>query len=155
MFIHSSGGMFVSIQNHYNNYSIRSRHASSNSKNSEITNEGQHNVVSLNRQMNQKTSPKSISGREVKDHNHSKSHQYQYLKMNEKGMIIKSQVAADNDTFVGFSWSWNFMLGKRWRSQFTGDECFQDNILADFRLFCSNLDGRLLKFYTECIEILK
>lgn len=152
MFIHSSGGMFVSIQNHYNNYSIRSRHASSNSKNAEMTSEGQHMGVALKAQ---ETSPKSIPCTEANTRDRSKSHHIQYLKMNEKSMQIKVPSAADNETFVGFSWSWNFMLGKRWRSQFTGEECYQDNILADFRLFCSNLDGRLFKFYTECKENLK
>ena len=55
----------------------------------------------------------------------------------------------DPDCYIGFSWSWNFMLGKRWRSMYTGDETFQDNALADFRIFCSNEDERLLKFYNE------
>jgi len=58
------------------------------------------------------------------------------------------------DTYIGFSWSWNFMLGKRWRSQYTGDEAFQDNMLADFKLFCSNKDGRLLKFFNESKDFL-
>ena len=154
MFIHSSGGMFVSIQNHYNNYSMRSRHASSNSKNPEISNEEQMSIL-FNRQVAQETSPKNTANSETKSRERSKSHHIQYLKMNEKTMQIKASCAADNDTFIGFSWSWNFMLGKRWRSQFTGDEYYQDNILADFRLFCSNLDGRLFKFYTECKENLK
>ncbi len=57
--------------------------------------------------------------------------------------------------FVGFLWSWNFMLGKKWRSQFTGDESFQDNMLADFRLFCSNNEGRLAAFFGECKNSLK
>ena len=61
---------------------------------------------------------------------------------------------AEPDTYIGFLWSWNFMLGKRWRSQYTGDETFQDNMLADFKQFCSNKDGRLLKFYNESIEFL-
>ena len=58
------------------------------------------------------------------------------------------------DTYIGFSWSWNFMLGKKWRSQYTGDETLQDNMLSDFRLFCSNKDGRLLKFYNESKDLL-
>jgi len=58
------------------------------------------------------------------------------------------------DTYIGFSWSWNFMLGKRWRSQYTGDEAFQDNMLADFKVFCSNRDGRLLKFFNESKDFL-
>jgi hypothetical protein len=61
---------------------------------------------------------------------------------------------SEPDTCIGFSWSWNFMLGRKWRSQFTGDELFQDNILADFRIFCSNKNGRLAKFYNECKDTL-
>lgn len=57
--------------------------------------------------------------------------------------------------FIGFFWSWNFMLGKKWRSQYTGDEQFQDNMLSDFRLFCSNQDGRLEKFFKDVRDQLK
>lgn len=57
--------------------------------------------------------------------------------------------------FIGFFWSWNFMLGKKWRSLYTGDEQFQDNMLSDFRLFCSNQDGRLEKFFNEVRDQLK
>ena len=56
---------------------------------------------------------------------------------------------AESEAFIGFLWSWNFMLGKKWRSQFTGDESFQDNMLADFRVFCANQDGRLQAFFNE------
>ena len=37
----------------------------------------------------------------------------------------KEPFYARKSTFVGFYWSWNFMLGKRLRSQYTGDENFQ------------------------------
>ncbi|XP_041349030.1 GATOR complex protein Iml1-like isoform X2 [Gigantopelta aegis] len=50
---------------------------------------------------------------------------------------------------IGFLWSWNFLLSKRWRSGNTGDEHFQDKMLADFRRFCSNEDGRLTEFWEE------
>ncbi|CAM4745809.1 unnamed protein product [Rotaria magnacalcarata] len=49
----------------------------------------------------------------------------------------------------GFYWCWNFCLGKRWRSCQTGEEKYQDNMLADFRKFCSNDNDRLLKFWNE------
>jgi hypothetical protein len=61
----------------------------------------------------------------------------------------------ESEGFIGFLWSWNFMLGKKWRSQFTGDETFQDNMLADFRLFCSNQDGRLQAFFNETKKFFK
>lgn len=48
---------------------------------------------------------------------------------------------------VGFLWSWNYMSSRRWRSGNTGDECFQDTVLADFRKFCSNQDNRLFEFW--------
>lgn len=48
---------------------------------------------------------------------------------------------------VGFLWSWNFMLTRRWRSANTGDENFQDTVLEDFRKFCSNSDSRLSQFW--------
>ncbi|PVD31681.1 hypothetical protein C0Q70_07099 [Pomacea canaliculata] len=50
---------------------------------------------------------------------------------------------------VGFLWSWNFMSSKRWRSGSTGDEAFQDKMLADFREFCQNKDGRLEAFLKD------
>ena len=61
----------------------------------------------------------------------------------------------ESETFLGFLWSWNFMLGKKWRSLYTGDESFQDNMLTDFRLFCSNKDGRLQKFFNDSKSLLK
>ena len=93
----------------------------------------------------------------------STSYQRYYSSQLSDGGVGTSSAAAgkkmpfytDAEAFVGYLWSWNFMLGKRWRSQFTGDEQFQDNMLADFRLFCSNQDGRLEKFYQESKDFLK
>ena len=51
---------------------------------------------------------------------------------------------------VGFLWSWNYMLTKRWRSSNTGDEHFQDKVLADFRSFCSNDENRLKDYWSNC-----
>ena len=48
---------------------------------------------------------------------------------------------------VGFLWTWNYMSSRRWRSSNTGDEMFQDTMLADFRRFCSNDEGRLTEFW--------
>ncbi|XP_062606005.1 GATOR1 complex protein DEPDC5-like isoform X1 [Saccostrea cucullata] len=50
---------------------------------------------------------------------------------------------------IGFLWSWNFMSSKRWRSPNTGDESFQDKMLADFRQFCSNENHRLTEFWND------
>jgi hypothetical protein len=41
------------------------------------------------------------------------------------------------------------MLSKKWRTSHTGDEAFQDRILADFRAFCSNKDDRLKEYWND------
>ena len=53
-----------------------------------------------------------------------------------------------NDDY-GFYWCWNFCLGKKWRSSQTGEEKYQDIMLADFRAFCANDKNRLLHFWNE------
>ncbi|KAL5017610.1 hypothetical protein ScPMuIL_007199 [Solemya velum] len=50
---------------------------------------------------------------------------------------------------IGFLWSWNYLLSKRWRSANTGDEHSQDRMLEDFRQFNSDKDGRLTEFWKE------
>jgi DEP domain-containing protein 5 len=58
-------------------------------------------------------------------------------------------------TSVGFLWQWNHMIAnKKWKSLgITGtDEIFQLRMLRDFRNFCSNVDGRLVKFWDESWE---
>jgi len=52
----------------------------------------------------------------------------------------------------GFYWCWNFCLGKKWRSCQTGEEKYQDIMLADFRAFCANDKNRLLHFWNEVNE---
>ena len=56
----------------------------------------------------------------------------------------------------GFLWSWNFTVSKRWKqvsnTGATGDIRYMDKMLADFRDFCSNKDGRLKQFWDECWE---
>lgn len=52
----------------------------------------------------------------------------------------------------GFYWCWNFCLGKRWRSSQTGEEKYQDIMLADFRKFCANDKNRLVNFWNEVNE---
>jgi len=55
----------------------------------------------------------------------------------------------------GFFWCWNFCLGKKWRSNQTGEEKYQDIMLADFRAFCANDKNRLLNFWNEANAIAK
>ncbi|XP_050411212.1 GATOR complex protein Iml1 isoform X2 [Patella vulgata] len=66
-----------------------------------------------------------------------------------KDYIARQQEPEESHTETGFLWSWNFMLSKRWRSSNTGDEHFQNKVLADFRKFVSNSDGRLLELWNE------
>ncbi|RWS16531.1 DEP domain-containing protein 5-like protein [Dinothrombium tinctorium] len=48
---------------------------------------------------------------------------------------------------IGFLWSWNYMITKRWKTPATGDETFQRRVLKDFRLFCANDEDRLRSFW--------
>ena len=65
---------------------------------------------------------------------------------------VSEHAAATAKYRVGFLWSWNFLLTKRWRSSHTGDEHYQDKVLADFRAFCSNVDNRLRDYWDDCKE---
>ena len=57
--------------------------------------------------------------------------------------------AKDSSDNYGFYWCWNFCLGKKWRTSQTGEEKYQDIMLADFRAFCMNDKNRLLDFWNE------
>lgn len=46
----------------------------------------------------------------------------------------------------GFLWAWNNMLSHKYRSPpLTGDEAYQDKMLADFIAFCNNKENRLVE----------
>ncbi|KAG5666359.1 hypothetical protein PVAND_014392 [Polypedilum vanderplanki] len=56
---------------------------------------------------------------------------------------------------IGFLWQWNHMIAnKKWKSlSINGtDEIFQLRMLRDFKNFCSNADGRLMKFWDQAWE---
>ena len=60
-----------------------------------------------------------------------------------------------NSFKLGFLWQWNHMIAnKKWKSLVISgnDEIFQLRMLRDFKDFCSNNDGRLLKFWDEAWE---
>ncbi|KAJ8683106.1 hypothetical protein QAD02_018898 [Eretmocerus hayati] len=59
------------------------------------------------------------------------------------------------DRRMGFLWSWNHMLSRKWKypTTSTGDELFQKKIIQDFRHFCSNGDNRLKRFWESCWEM--
>ncbi|XP_024945563.1 GATOR complex protein DEPDC5 isoform X2 [Cephus cinctus] len=59
------------------------------------------------------------------------------------------------DRRMGFLWSWNHMVSRKWRnsSMSVGDEQFQKKIIQDFRHFCSNGDNRLKQFWESCWDL--
>ncbi|XP_021373105.1 DEP domain-containing protein 5-like isoform X1 [Mizuhopecten yessoensis] len=70
-----------------------------------------------------------------------------YIKRSQSSQF--QQQEQEPESKIGYLWSWNFMSSKRWRSGNTGDEFFQDKMLADFRNFCSNKENRLQEFWLE------
>lgn len=57
---------------------------------------------------------------------------------------------------MGFLWSWNHMISKKWKwSQYpaTGDEAIQTRMLRDFKHFCANQEQRLSQFWDQCWEL--
>ena len=77
---------------------------------------------------------------------------------NRRSIRIASSGTADSQVSpldCGFYWCWNFCLGKKWRSLQTGDERYQDIMLADFRAFCANDKNRLVNFWNEADEMAK
>ncbi|XP_069135041.1 LOW QUALITY PROTEIN: GATOR complex protein Iml1-like [Argopecten irradians] len=70
-----------------------------------------------------------------------------YIKRSQSSHFHQQE--QETESKIGYLWSWNFMSSKRWRSGNTGDEFFQDKMLADFRDFCSNKENRLQEFWLE------
>ncbi|XP_060527530.1 GATOR complex protein Iml1 isoform X2 [Cylas formicarius] len=50
---------------------------------------------------------------------------------------------------IGFLWSWNHMIGKKWRTNQAVDTAFQIKMLRDFREFCGNGHDRLKNFWRD------
>ncbi|XP_072943926.1 GATOR complex protein Iml1 isoform X2 [Epargyreus clarus] len=62
----------------------------------------------------------------------------------------------DTNRRMGFLWSWNHMISKKWKwtqTPATGDESFQMRMLRDFKHFCANQEQRLSQFWDECWEM--
>nr|XP_022917865.1 GATOR complex protein DEPDC5 isoform X2 [Onthophagus taurus] len=59
----------------------------------------------------------------------------------------------DNSKRMGFLWSWNHMISRRWRTNPAIDNNFQTKLLKDFRHFCLNYENRLKTFWDECWEL--
>ncbi|GBM99482.1 GATOR complex protein DEPDC5 [Araneus ventricosus] len=58
-----------------------------------------------------------------------------------------SLLNAETDTKIGFLWSWNYMITKRWKNAGTVDENFMRKVMRDFRSFCLNHNSRLEDFW--------
>ncbi|KAJ2952641.1 hypothetical protein O0L34_g6972 [Tuta absoluta] len=68
----------------------------------------------------------------------------------------KNKDEYDNSRRMGFLWSWNHMISKKWKSSqvpATGDESFQMRMLRDFKHFCANNEQRLSQFWDQCWEM--
>ena len=50
-------------------------------------------------------------------------------------------------TSLGFYWTHNFMLTKRWRSAATGDSEAVNKLMNDLEEFCADKDGALEEFW--------
>ncbi|KAF5306981.1 hypothetical protein FQR65_LT07204 [Abscondita terminalis] len=50
---------------------------------------------------------------------------------------------------MGFLWSWNHMISRRWRTNQAIDTNFQIRLLKDFREFCDNANDRLTIFWEK------
>ncbi|XP_018330140.1 GATOR complex protein DEPDC5-like [Agrilus planipennis] len=59
----------------------------------------------------------------------------------------------DTTKKIGFLWSWNHMVSRRWRTNQAVDYNFQVKMLKDFREFCSNHDNRLKYYWEQCWEV--
>ncbi|KAG6450039.1 hypothetical protein O3G_MSEX006362 [Manduca sexta] len=62
----------------------------------------------------------------------------------------------NNSRRMGFLWSWNHMISKKWKwaqTPATGDEGFQMRMLRDFKYFCANQEQRLSQFWDLCWEL--
>ncbi|CAG7725373.1 unnamed protein product [Allacma fusca] len=59
----------------------------------------------------------------------------------------KNKDAFQEETRIGFLWSWNYMVSKRWKTSATpalGDETFLYKVLKDFQAFCNNDNNRII-----------
>ncbi|GFR17135.1 GATOR complex protein DEPDC5 [Trichonephila clavata] len=66
-----------------------------------------------------------------------------------------SPLNAETDTKIGFLWSWNYMITKRWKNAGTVDENFMRKVMRDFRSFCLNRNSRLEEKLSNVFEILQ
>lgn len=53
---------------------------------------------------------------------------------------------------VGFMWSWNYMITKRWKNTATIDESFMRAVMHDFRALCSDQENRLKEAFDSWLN---
>ncbi|XP_054714786.1 GATOR complex protein Iml1-like [Uloborus diversus] len=95
--------------------------------------------------------PKKMNGKHLAAidlHQISSPHD-EYITRHFSGVKNKrlSALNAETDTKIGFLWSWNYMITKRWKNAGTVDENFMRKVMRDFRAFCSNQNSRLEEFW--------
>ncbi|KAG8178705.1 hypothetical protein JTE90_011631 [Oedothorax gibbosus] len=73
----------------------------------------------------------------------------EYITRHFSGVQTKrlSAMNEETDTKIGFLWSWNYMITKRWKNSGTVDENFMRKVMRDFRSFCLNHKSRLEDFW--------
>ncbi|KAK8788496.1 hypothetical protein V5799_021714 [Amblyomma americanum] len=59
----------------------------------------------------------------------------------------EEQPATCTNRKVGFLWSYNYMITKRWKNTATIDEQFMRGVMQDFRALCSNHENRLVEAF--------
>ncbi|GBP54568.1 GATOR complex protein DEPDC5 [Eumeta japonica] len=62
----------------------------------------------------------------------------------------------DNSRRMGFLWSWNHMISKKWKwsqTPATGEVTFSTRMLRDFKHFCANQEQRLSQFWDQCWKL--
>ncbi|CAL1272423.1 unnamed protein product [Larinioides sclopetarius] len=95
-----------------------------------------------------KINGKHLAAKPLDLHQISSPHD-EYITRHFSGVKNKrlSLLNAETDTKIGFLWSWNYMITKRWKNAGTVDENFMRKVMRDFRSFCLNHNSRLEDFW--------
>ncbi|CAN7986898.1 unnamed protein product [Ixodes hexagonus] len=70
-----------------------------------------------------------------------------YRPFQKKNKYMLPSSSAATVCQVGYLWSWNYMITKRWKNTATIDEQFMRTVMHDFRALCSDQEGRLAKTF--------
>lgn len=91
-----------------------------------------------------------VSGKNKDDYDNSRK--VSVAQLDNFQWVLKFNKPLKFNFQMGFLWSWNHMLSKRWRTNQGVDNSIQLKLLKDFREFCSNSNNRLKNFWYECWE---